>query len=93
MEITWNDIEQHVAACTQCPLCQTRRRLVMGRGSHQADIMLVAEAPGGQEDQQGLPFVGRSFRGNIRRPPTGLRPAQRRYLYHQYHKMPSSWKP
>ncbi len=60
MEITWNDIEQHVAACTQCPLCQTRRRLVMGRGSHQADIMLVAEAPGGQEDQQGLPFVGRS---------------------------------
>ena len=60
MEITWNDIEQHVAACTQCPLCQTRRRPVMGRGSHQADIMLVAEAPGGQEDQQGLPFVGRS---------------------------------
>ena len=32
----------------------------MGRGSHQADIMLIAEAPGGQEDAQGIPFVGRS---------------------------------
>lgn len=32
----------------------------MGRGSRQADIMLVAEAPGGQEDQQGVPFVGHS---------------------------------
>lgn len=32
----------------------------MGRGSHEAAIMLIAEAPGGQEDQQGIPFVGRS---------------------------------
>lgn len=60
MEITWNDIEQHVAVCTHCSLCQTRHKPVMGRGSYQADIMLVAEAPGGQEDQQGIPFVGRS---------------------------------
>lgn len=60
MEYTWNDIEQHIAACTQCPLGQTRLRPVMGRGNRQADIMLVAEAPGGREDQQGLPFVGPS---------------------------------
>lgn len=60
MQYTWNDIEQHIAACTQCPLCQTRCLPVMGRGSRHADIMLVAEAPGGQEDQQGIPFVGRS---------------------------------
>ncbi len=32
----------------------------MGRGSHEAEIMLIAEAPGAQEDQQGIPFVGRS---------------------------------
>lgn len=32
----------------------------MGRGDHQAGLMLIAEAPGNQEDQQGLPFVGRS---------------------------------
>lgn len=36
MEYTWNDIEQHIAACTRCPLCKTRNRPVMGRGSHQA---------------------------------------------------------
>ena len=60
MQYTWNDIEQHVAVCTHCPLSITRRKHVMGRGNHQADIMLIAEAPGGQEDWQGIPFVGRS---------------------------------
>lgn len=60
MEITWNDMERHIADCTCCPLCKTRNKPVMGRGSHQADIMLIAEAPGGQEDQQGIPFVGNS---------------------------------
>ena len=60
MEYTWNDIEQHVAACTYCSLSKTRQRPVMGRGNYQADIMLIAEAPGGREDQQGIPFVGRS---------------------------------
>ena len=60
MQYTWNDMERYVAACTQCPLSQTRHRSVMGRGNHQADLMVIAEAPGGQEDQQGIPFVGRS---------------------------------
>ena len=60
MQYTWNDIEQHIAVCTQCPLGQTRNLPVMGRGSHEADIMLIAEAPGAQEDQQGIPFVGNS---------------------------------
>ncbi len=60
MPYTWNDIEQHVAACTHCPLSRTRRLSVMGRGNIQADLMLIAEAPGEQEDRQGIPFVGRS---------------------------------
>ena len=60
MQYTWKDIEQHVAVCTHCPLSRTRHRPVMGRGGHQAALMLIAEAPGGQEDQQGLPFVGSS---------------------------------
>ncbi len=60
MQCTWNDIEQYVAVCTRCPLSRTRQRPVMGRGNFQADIMLIAEAPGGQEDRQGIPFVGRS---------------------------------
>lgn len=60
MQYTWNDIEHHIVNCTQCSLSRTRNRPVMGRGSHQADIMLIAEAPGGQEDLQGIPFVGNS---------------------------------
>lgn len=60
MQYTWNDIEEHVAVCQQCPLSQTRHKAVMGRGDHQADIMLIAEAPGEQENRQGIPFVGRS---------------------------------
>lgn len=60
MQYTWDDIERHVAACTQCPLSRTRCQPVMGRGNYQAKIMLIAEAPGGQEDQQGIPFVGDS---------------------------------
>lgn len=60
MQYTWIEIEQHIAVCTRCPLGQTRQRPVMGRGNHQAQIMLIAEAPGGQEDQHGVPFVGPS---------------------------------
>lgn len=58
MQYTWNDIEQHVNTCMHCPLSQSRHYPVMGRGDHQAKLMLIAEAPGGQEDIQGLPFVG-----------------------------------
>lgn len=60
MEYTWNDIEQHINECTRCPLSGTRHLPVMGRGSHQAGLMVIAEAPSGQEDQQGIPFVGKS---------------------------------
>lgn len=60
MQYTWDDIERHVADCACCPLGRTRCRPVMGRGSRQADIMLIAEAPGAKEDQQGIPFVGSS---------------------------------
>lgn len=60
MRYTWENIEQHVNVCTNCSLSRTRQHPVMGRGNHQAALMLIAEAPGGQEDQQGIPFVGRS---------------------------------
>lgn len=60
MQYTWNDIERHVAECTHCALSKTRRLPVMGCGDRQACVMLIAEAPGGQEDQQGTVFVGSS---------------------------------
>ena len=46
--------------CTLCPLSQTRTNLVFGAGNADADLMFVGEAPGQQEDLQGLPFVGRA---------------------------------
>jgi DNA polymerase len=49
-----------VRSCTACALHQGRRNAVPGAGDPSASIMLVGEAPGQAEDQQGLPFVGPS---------------------------------
>jgi DNA polymerase len=43
-----------------CPLAATRTKLVFGAGNADADLMFVGEAPGANEDLQGLPFVGRA---------------------------------
>ena len=47
-------------ACTKCGLSDTRINVVFGSGNPDADVMFVGEGPGQQEDEQGLPFVGRS---------------------------------
>ncbi len=48
-------------ACTRCKLCSLgRRQVVFGVGNPSADLMFVGEAPGGDEDEQGIPFVGRA---------------------------------
>jgi DNA polymerase len=49
-----------VQACTRCPLHETRGKAVFGAGNADADLMFVGEAPGAEEDRQGLPFVGRA---------------------------------
>jgi DNA polymerase len=50
-----------VVACERCPaLCESRSRIVNGVGPDDADLLFVGEAPGGNEDAQGEPFVGRS---------------------------------
>ena len=43
-----------------CPLKEVRTKLVFGAGNANADLMFVGEAPGANEDKQGLPFVGRA---------------------------------
>lgn len=55
---TWEELKQFVDYCGRCPLCRTRTHAVMGRGNLKAAVMFVAEAPGRQEDQQGVLFVG-----------------------------------
>lgn len=49
-----------VADCTQCRLSENRINVVFGSGNPDADVMFVGEGPGQREDEQGLPFVGRS---------------------------------
>ncbi|MCP3974376.1 MAG: uracil-DNA glycosylase [bacterium] len=48
------------AACTACELADSRTNVVFGYGDPDADLMIVGEGPGQREDEQGLPFVGRS---------------------------------
>jgi uracil-DNA glycosylase family 4 len=48
------------AACMKCGLCQTRTKVVYGSGTARQPLLFVGEAPGFNEDQQGLPFVGQA---------------------------------
>ena len=56
----WPALRSAVADCQACSLCETRRQTVFGVGHPQAHWMVVGEAPGEHEDQQGEPFVGAS---------------------------------
>ncbi len=55
-----SELRSHIGDCERCPLHKTRTNLVFGDGNEKAQIMFVGEAPGEEEDLQGLPFVGRS---------------------------------
>ena len=54
------ELFHEVQACTKCPLHETRTKAVFGAGNADAELMFVGEAPGAEEDRQGLPFVGRA---------------------------------
>jgi DNA polymerase len=54
------EVFNEVGACTRCPLHATRTKSVFGAGDANADLMFIGEAPGAEEDRQGLPFVGRA---------------------------------
>jgi uracil-DNA glycosylase len=56
----WATLQDTAAACQACDLCAQRKKSVFGVGDQQANWMVVGEAPGEQEDQQGEPFVGQS---------------------------------
>ena len=53
-------LQEKCAACTRCSLCETRQHVVFGQGAADAEVLFVGEGPGQSEDEQGLPFVGRS---------------------------------
>jgi uracil-DNA glycosylase len=53
-------IRHELGECTRCRLHEGRKNIVFGMGNPKADLMFVGEAPGADEDLQGLPFVGRA---------------------------------
>jgi uracil-DNA glycosylase len=58
--LDWEPLRAAVAACHACGLCKTRTQTVFGVGDTRAEWLVIGEAPGGEEDRQGEPFVGRA---------------------------------
>ncbi len=58
--MSWQKLEKAVAGCRLCALSESRTHTVFGSGNPNADLMIIGEAPGAEEDRQGLPFVGRA---------------------------------
>ena len=55
---TLDAVRQELGECTRCSLCSSRKNIVFGKGNPRAPLVFVGEAPGGDEDAAGEPFVG-----------------------------------
>lgn len=60
MTDTWEALKEACLACRGCSLAETRTNVVFGDGAQDAEILLIGEGPGRNEDEQGVPFVGRA---------------------------------
>jgi uracil-DNA glycosylase len=57
---TLSSVREVALGCPRCGLAKSRTRVVFGEGSETAELMVVGEAPGENEDRQGRPFVGKA---------------------------------
>lgn len=57
---TLDQIRLDIGGCKRCRLCEARNNIVFGSGNETASLVFVGEGPGADEDEQGLPFVGRA---------------------------------
>ena len=57
---TYDELKEFVDHCIRCELCKTRNHPVMGKGNLSSPVLFIAEAPGKNEDRDGIPFTGRS---------------------------------
>ena len=57
---TLEQIRQDLGECRRCKLAPTRKTIVFGEGNPHAELVFIGEGPGADEDEQGLPFVGRA---------------------------------
>jgi DNA polymerase len=53
-------LREFIGPCSRCKLCEARKNVVFGVGDPKAELMFVGEGPGADEDEQGIPFVGRA---------------------------------
>ena len=60
MKDNWEELEKSIKSCKKCKLCTTRTNIVFGCGNKNADIMMIGEGPGADEDREGIPFVGKA---------------------------------
>ena len=58
--VSLNELNELIKNCKKCPLHKSRNKFVFGVGNPSADVMVVGEGPGADEDRQGEPFVGRA---------------------------------
>lgn len=56
----WKELEESIAQCKKCKLCNNRNNIVFGTGKKDTSLMFIGEGPGADEDMQGLPFVGKA---------------------------------
>lgn len=54
----WENLQNECLQCRACALADTRKNVVFGMGNTEAEVLFIGEAPGANEDEQGLPFVG-----------------------------------
>jgi DNA polymerase len=57
---TLDQIRLDIGDCKRCRLCESRHSIVFGSGNEKSQVVFVGEGPGADEDEQGLPFVGRA---------------------------------
>ena len=58
--LDWDGLRSQVESCKACDLHKTRTQTVFGVGNQNAELMIIGEAPGADEDRQGEPFVGKA---------------------------------
>lgn len=58
--VSLEELNSMICNCMKCPLGDTRKNFVFGTGNPHSDVLVLGEGPGADEDEQGLPFVGRS---------------------------------
>lgn len=58
--VLWDLTRKNALACKACPLADQRKNVVFGDGNYNTKLMFIGEGPGADEDEQGLPFVGKA---------------------------------